>query len=135
MIRYLYILLNDHHDKSSYHVPPYIVTKFFFLWWGLLRFTLRNFKTHNIVLLTIVTMLYFTSPWLIYFITGILYLLPPFTHFTHPPPLSPLTTTNLFSLSMSLVFCLFVIYICIPISTNLESVEMSCPFTHKHSVI
>ena len=31
-------------------------------------------------------MLYITSPWLIYFITGSLYLLAAFTHFAHTPP-------------------------------------------------
>ena len=54
---------------------------------------MRNFKIYspndfqicNIVLLTLVTMLYITSPWLIYFITGSLYLLTPFTHFIHHP--------------------------------------------------
>ena len=45
-------------------------------------------------------MLYIISPWLIYFITGSLYLLTP--HFAHPPQTPPLATTDLF-LSMSLI--------------------------------
>ena len=39
-----------------------------------------NFQICNTVLLTTVTMLYVTSPWLPYFITGSLYFLPPFAH-------------------------------------------------------
>ena len=41
-------------------------------------------------------MLYITSSGLIYLITGSLYLLIPFTHFTHPPS-PPVATTCLFS--------------------------------------
>ena len=47
-------------------------------------YSLSNFQANNIVL-TIVTMLCITSLWLLYFITGSLYLLIPFTHFSHPP--------------------------------------------------
>lgn len=36
---------------------------------------------YNTILLTVITMLYVTSPWLIYFINGILYLLTTFSHF------------------------------------------------------
>ena len=39
--------------------------------------------------LTIVTVLYITSPGLTYFITGNLCLLTPFTHFSHPPTFLP----------------------------------------------
>ena len=67
-------------------------------------YSLSNFQICNTVLLTIVTMLYIIFPWFIYFITGNLYLLTTSIHFAHPLPLA---TTNLFSASMSLVFCLF----------------------------
>ena len=71
-----------------------------------LRFILNNFQICNTILLTIVTMLYITSPQLIYLITGSLYLLTPFTHFTYPQTPSPLATTHLFSVSTSVVlFC------------------------------
>ena len=46
-------VMNDHHDKSS-HLSPYKVIT---------------------ISLTLFLMLYVTSPWLIYFITGGLYLL------------------------------------------------------------
>ena len=49
-----------------------------------------NFQLFNTVLLTIVTMLYITSLWLIYFITRSLYILTTVTHFAHTPPLSQL---------------------------------------------
>ena len=42
-------------------------------------YSLSNLQICNTVLLTIVTMLCITSPWLIYFITGSLYLLTTFT--------------------------------------------------------
>ena len=48
-------------------------------------YSLSNFQICNTVLLTIVTMLYIRSPWLIYFINGSLYLL------TTPP--SPISLT------------------------------------------
>lgn len=47
-------------------------------------YSLSNFQTCNTVLLTVVAMLYVTSPGLIHFITGSLYLLITFTHFAHP---------------------------------------------------
>lgn len=43
----------------------------------------------------IVSVLYITSPRLIYFIIGSVYLLTPFTHFTHSSPHPPQATTNL----------------------------------------
>ena len=50
-----------------------------------------------------------SSPWLIYFVTGSLYLLISFTYFIHPPTLSPLATTCLLSVSIGLfLFC----YVC-----------------------
>ena len=48
------------------------------------------------VLLTICPMLYFSSPWFIYFIAGSLYLLTSFTYFSHPPTPSLLATTSLY---------------------------------------
>ena len=47
-------------------------------------------------------MLYITSPWLIYFITGSLYLLTTFTHFTHPStPASGIHQSVLFMYEVS----------------------------------
>ena len=52
---------------------------------------------------------YTLHPHDIYFITGSLYLLTPFTHFAHPlPPPLPLATTHLFCVSVSLVWVLVV---------------------------
>ena len=45
-------------------------------------YSLCKFKIYNSVLLTIVTMLYSTTPGLIYFITASFYLLTIFTHKT-----------------------------------------------------
>ena len=56
-------------------------------------------------IVTVFPVLYITSLWLIYFITGSLYLLIPFTYFTFLLPLSPLTTTSLLSASVRLLFC------------------------------
>ena len=50
------------------------------------NYSLSNCHICNIVLLTIVTMLFITSPWLISFITGSLYLLTSFIHFAHLSP-------------------------------------------------
>ena len=75
MIQHLYILQNDHHDKSSEHPSPYIDAK--------------KCQIGNTALLTIVTRLYITSPAHIYFLIGSLYLSATFTHFpniTAPPP-------------------------------------------------
>ena len=47
------------------------------------NYSLSKFQICNTVL-TIVTMLYIASPWLVYFIIGILNLLTPFTHFLPP---------------------------------------------------
>ena len=69
-----------------------------------------KFQFCNTVLLTTVTMLYITCSWFIYFITGILYLLIPFTHFTYPANLLlPLATPSLFSISKIgfVFFCFF----------------------------
>ena len=81
VIWYFYISQNDHHDKSSYYLSPY---KFI------------------MILLTISPMLYISSLWLIYFVTGSVYLLISLTCFTPPSLPSPLATTCLFSVSVSL---------------------------------
>ena len=63
------ILQNDHCIKPIYihhHIQACI---FFFLWGEILRSTLlATFQIHNIVLLIMVTMLYVTALWLIYFL-------------------------------------------------------------------
>lgn len=48
-----------------------------------------------IILLSRFPMMYFSSLWLIYFITGIWYLLIPFTYFAHPPPILPMPPSAL----------------------------------------
>ena len=82
-IWYFYILRNDHHDKSSYHLSPYKVMT---------------------ILLTIFSMLYISSLWLIYFVTGSLYLLIPITYFT-----SPVWQPHFCSLYLWVCFC-FVLF-------------------------
>ena len=47
-------------------------------------YSFSNFQLGNIVLLTIVNMLYLTSPWLICFITKSLKVSTPLNQFTHP---------------------------------------------------
>lgn len=49
-------------------------------------YSCSNLHIHSTVLLAIVSMLYTMSPGLIYFVTGSLHLLTPFTHFAHPLP-------------------------------------------------
>ena len=63
MIWHLYTLQNDHHSKFGYCVSPYEVNT---IW-------------------LIFPMLYITSPWLIYFISGSLYFLDPFHTFCPAP--------------------------------------------------
>ena len=95
MIWYLYILQNDHHSKlTSVTICSYRI----FLCMSTLRIhCLSNSRIYNTNLLTILAMQYVTYPWPIYFVTGNLFLLPPFTHFSHSLP-PPLATPNLFSI-------------------------------------
>ena len=74
---------------------------------------LSNFQTCNTVLLTIVTTLYITSPWLIYFLTRSLYLLIPFIHFANSSPSTsgnhqPVLCICDFCFLCLFCFCLFV---------------------------
>ena len=66
-------------------------------------YTLGNSQICRAGLLPMITTLYITSQDCFHFITESLYLLNPFTSFTHPLTSSPLTITNLFSVSMTLV--------------------------------
>ena len=85
MIWYLYVLQNSY-NNSSYYPSPYM--QYIFLMMRTFKiYSLNNFQICNTVLLTLVAILYITSPWLIYHISGNLYLLTPFTHPTHPLPL------------------------------------------------
>ena len=63
-------------------------TFFFLLMRTFKTYSLNNFQIYSTLLLTIVIMLYITASGLNYFLAGHLYLLTPFTHFTHPPPSS-----------------------------------------------
>ena len=65
MIQYLYSLGKDHHNKSSYHPSPYIVINIFSGDENFRDLLFSNFQKCNTVSLTIVTMLYMTSPGLI----------------------------------------------------------------------
>lgn len=103
-------LQNDYHSKSSEHPSWYKVINFYFFWWEISRsfsqkllnmqYSIIN-ESHQSVHYAVIT-----STRLIYFITGTLYLFPPFTHFTHSLSL-PLATTSLFFVSMSLNFISF----------------------------
>ena len=85
VILHFYALQKDHHDKSSYQLSSYKVIK---------------------ILLAIFPTPYISSPWLIYFVTGNLYLLISLIHFTITKFPCPLATTCLFSVSMTLfLFC------------------------------
>lgn len=52
-------------------------------------YSLNNFLIYNMVFLAIVTMLYITSPGIVYLMIGSLYLWTTFTHFLCPPPHPP----------------------------------------------
>ena len=68
MIRYLYVLRNDHRNKPNSRLSPHIITEvsFFFFFLGMMgtfkTYSLNNFQICSTVLLTVVTMLYLTSP-------------------------------------------------------------------------
>ena len=57
---------------------------FFLVVTTLKTYSLSNFQISNIVLLTMVIMLYITSQWCIYFLTGGLYLWPRFPNLSTP---------------------------------------------------
>lgn len=107
-------VVDTHHHTSLY---------FFLIMGNFNIYSLSNFQIKNTVLLTLVTMLFITSPELIYIVTGNWYFLTTFTHFAHPYP--QLLPTNLFSISMSLVFFRFHIYVrlglCLPSSARPRS--------------
>ena len=65
IILYLYVLQNDHHNKSNYPWPPYTAKKMTLFLPVVRAFKInsfRDFQIYNIVLLTIFTLLYITSP-------------------------------------------------------------------------
>ena len=68
-------------------------------------YSLSNFQMCNTVLLTIVAMLYVTSPWIICYITVNLYLLTPFMEF-YPTPTLCLWQPLIYSLYLWASFCL-----------------------------
>ena len=70
---------------SSYHPSPYkIYIYIYFMMRTCKIYFFGNFQVCAIILLIIVTIFYITYPWLTYFITGSLYVLNPFTHYTYP---------------------------------------------------
>ena len=74
---------------------------------------LSSFQICNTVSLTIVTMLHVSMLWLVYFVTGSLYLLTSIIHFT-PTNLSALASTQMFSVAVNL-FQYLSIYFGIPL--------------------
>ena len=90
VIRHLYTLQIDHHNKSNNHMSAQQVIT---------------------VLLTIFSMLCITSLWPLYFITKGLYLLIPFTYFIQHP-------TSLFSGDHQFVLCIYVCF-CFVLFVNL----------------
>lgn len=98
----------DHHDAK---LNPSSVFGIFPVMEAIKIYYFNNFQIRLVVLWTIGPMLYITSPWLIYCITGNLSYLTFFSHFAHPSPL-PLLNINLFSLSMSSCFCLYFLIPC-----------------------
>ena len=82
-----------------YHLSPYKLQKFF-LWLKTFMISLLlSFQVGNPLLLTVVTMIDYTS-WIIYFITGSLYFFIPFTHFSHQP-------TILHSVKHTSILCIY----------------------------
>lgn len=120
---------HDHHSKFSEHSSLHIVKQIFSLWWQLFKiYSLSDFQIYNTVLLTTVTMLYIPSP-------GLSHLRPEACTFWPPSPnpsspAVPLTTTNLFSVSMN--FFLFSHKwdhsICLPLSGLFDLAP--CPRGH-----
>ena len=75
--------LQNHHDKSSYHLMPYNVTR---------------------ILLTVLSILYLLSPWFICFVTEFVPLsLSHLFHLSPSPSPFPTATTRWFSVCMSLL--------------------------------
>ena len=83
-ILYLYTFLNDHYNMSHCHLSPYKDT-----------------------VLTIFPTLYTSYPWIIYFVTGSLYLLISLICFS-PSPLFPLWQPPICCLYLYLCFCFIV---------------------------
>ena len=71
-------------------IKPHSMTFSFFFFFDMARalkiYSLRNFQVYNMLLLTILIMLFITSPGLIHLIARSLY---PLTFFIHLPPASP----------------------------------------------
>ena len=86
-----------------------MAANFFLGIWTFKIYSPCNFWTCNIVSLTAVIILYMTSPWLSYFITGSLYLLTPFTH--SGPPAPPRQQPPICSLYLCAYYLLFVCFI------------------------
>ena len=62
MIWYVYILQNCHHKKLFKHPSPHSYNIFFLIMRTFKIYSLNNFQVHSTVFLTIVIMLYITSP-------------------------------------------------------------------------
>ena len=89
------------HSKFSKLLSPHTVNRFFSYDENFLDLFSCQLSNINTILLTVVTMLYITSPKLFYIIARSLYLLIPFTC----SPLHPtLGFSSLFSVSMSSFF-------------------------------
>ena len=77
-------------------VPPHIVTHFFLVIRAFKIYSLSNFQICNIVLLTVFTMLCFTSVGLIYFVPGCSYLFTTFPSSPVPCLWQPLINSEFF---------------------------------------
>ena len=85
MTQYLYILWNDHHNKSGKHPSPHFI-HFFFLWLRTFKiYSLNNFKVCTTILLTVVLMMGILSPWLTLFYSWTFVPLTPPHPFCHSP--------------------------------------------------
>lgn len=106
MMGYFCTLQNDHQNKSNHHPSSWTVTKFFLFFFLVKRtfkiYLFSKFQICNTALLTVVPMLYIASPGLMYFIAGPMLPFDPLQSFCPPSPLSLLTNTNQFCISL---FC------------------------------
>ena len=117
-IQYLYILemiitiislVNTHHYMFSFINVSY---------------SMRSFQIYStVILFTRVTILYISTLWLTYFITGSLYILSPFTHFAQP--------TNLFFVYMSL----FSFYLQMPLVSEITRYLSLSVWLISHGII
>lgn len=84
----IYIYQNDLDNKFSYYSSLHIVTHLLPVMKTFKVDFLNNFQIYDMLLLTIITMLYIISPECIFIITGVLYFLAPSPFNPHIPTLT-----------------------------------------------